>query len=47
MEFHNIMHSDCLAYDYCIYEIFSLLSIFVVKLQHLYYLASANKGIPN
>ena len=34
-EFHIIMHNDCLAYDYCVYEIFSLLSIFVVKLQHV------------
>ena len=25
----------------------SLLSIFVVKLQHLYYVAPENKGIPN
>ena len=34
MEFHDIMHSDCLAHDYCVYEIFSLLSIFIIKLRH-------------
>ena len=34
MEFPNIMHNDCLAHDYYVYEIFSLLSIFIVKLRH-------------
>ena len=47
MEFHNIMHSDCLAHGYFIYDIFSLLSIFIVKLQNMYYLVSENKGIPD
>ena len=27
------MHNNCLAHDYCVYEIFSLLSILVVILQ--------------
>ena len=32
MKFYNIMHNGCLAHEYCVYEIFSLLSIFVVKI---------------
>ena len=31
IDFHNIMHIDCLAYDYSIFDIFFVLPIYMVK----------------
>ena len=47
MEFHNIMHNDYLAHDYCVYEIFSLYLFSLLNYIILCYVTSENKGNPN
>ena len=47
MQFHYIMHNDCLAHDYCVYENFPFYLFSFLNYIILYYVTSENKGNPN
>ena len=43
---HNIMHIDCLTYDYSIFDIVFLLPIYMVKQTRCYVIGYQIKGVP-